>query len=101
MPFPQKHGRGTTWGLRIGPFAYSTDTDGLDEQAFAMPAAGSTSGSSMRCATARTRATPISSWRWAGSTVSGRPQAYLTHMNHEVDYADWAPRLPERRAAGA
>ena len=35
VPFPQKHGRGTTWGLRVGPFAYSTDTDGLDEHAFA------------------------------------------------------------------
>jgi len=21
--------------------------------------------------------------------------AYLTHMNHEVDYANWASRLPE------
>jgi phosphoribosyl 1,2-cyclic phosphate phosphodiesterase len=24
-----------------------------------------------------------------------RPErSYLTHMNHEVDYADWASRLP-------
>ena len=36
VPFPQKHGRGVTWGFRIGRFAYSTDTDGLDEHAFAM-----------------------------------------------------------------
>ena len=21
-------------------------------------------------------------------------QAYLTHMNHEVDYADWCAKLP-------
>ena len=32
IPFPQKHGRGVSWGFRIGRFAYSTDTDGLDEQ---------------------------------------------------------------------
>ena len=59
-PSRQKHGRGASWGFRIGRFAYSTDTDGLDEQAFATPAAASRSGSSTRCATARTRATPIS-----------------------------------------
>ena len=35
VPFPQKHGRGVTWGFRIGRFAYSTDTDGLDDDALA------------------------------------------------------------------
>jgi hypothetical protein len=35
VPFRQKHGRGESWGFRFGPFAYSTDTDGLDEAAFA------------------------------------------------------------------
>ena len=61
VPFRQKHGRGESWGFRVGRFAYSTDTDGLsDERAFAASRA-STSGSSTRCATARTRATPTSS----------------------------------------
>ena len=35
IPFRQKHGRGESWGFRIGPFAYSTDTDGLSEEALA------------------------------------------------------------------
>ncbi len=35
VPFAQKHGRGASWGFRVGRFAYSTDTDGLDEAAFA------------------------------------------------------------------
>jgi phosphoribosyl 1,2-cyclic phosphate phosphodiesterase len=91
--FPQKHGRGRSWGFRVGPFAYSTDTDGLDERAFA----------SLRGAEA-----------WIVDALRDRPhpshahleltlgwiervapsQAFLTHMNHEVDYTDWAGRLP-------
>ena len=33
VPFPQRHRRDL--GFRIGRFAYSTDTDGLDDNAFA------------------------------------------------------------------
>ena len=38
LPFTtwrQTHGRGESWAFRIGAFAYSTDTDALDESAFA------------------------------------------------------------------
>ena len=95
VPFPQRHGRGTTWGFRIGRFAYSTDTDGLDEQ--------------------RVRDCLRGVEVWIVDALRDRPhpeprpsleltlawidrvepaQAYLTHMNHEVDYTDWCARLP-------
>ena len=82
------------WGFRIGRFAYSTDTDGLDEQAFDDPAGHRGLDRRLPCATARTRAMPISSSTLAWIDRVGPAQAYLTHMNHEVDYADWCGRLP-------
>ena len=60
IPFRQKHGRGESWGFRIGPFAYSTDTDGLSERGLRERCAASRSGSSTRCATSPTPATPTS-----------------------------------------
>ena len=74
LPFRQSHGRSDSWGLRIGDFAYSTDCDTLDEP-LSRCSMASTPGSSTRCATGRTRATPISSAHWAGSTGSGRRRA--------------------------
>ena len=94
VPFPQKHGRGVTWGFRIGRFAYSTDTDGLDEHAFA----------ALRGVEAwivdalRESPHPSHAHLVAGAGLDrqgrARPQAFLTHMNHEVDYTDWCASLP-------
>jgi phosphoribosyl 1,2-cyclic phosphate phosphodiesterase len=55
----QKHGRGESWGFRFGPFAYSTDTTASTRRR-SRPCAASRSGSSTRCATPPTRATPTS-----------------------------------------
>jgi phosphoribosyl 1,2-cyclic phosphate phosphodiesterase len=94
LPIRQKHGRGESWGFRFGPFAYSTDTDGLSDTALE-----------------RLRGVEV----WIVDALRDRPhpshahlamtlgwiervrprQAYLTHMNHEVDYATWAAKLPE------
>ena len=59
--FRQKHGRGESWGFRIGRFAYSTDTRRAATTTPSGRSRASTSGSSTRCATGRTRATRISS----------------------------------------
>ena len=93
VPFPQKHGRGVSWGFRIGRFAYSTDTDGLDDDAFAQ-----LQGVEVWIVDAL-RENPHPSHAHLNLALSwidrvDPAQAYLTHMNHEVDYTDWCARLP-------
>ena len=93
VPFRQKHGRGESWGFRFGPFAYSTDTDGLDEAAFeALRGVEVWLVDALRDAPHPSHAHLDLTLSWIERV---RPrQAYLTHTNHEVDYADWAARLP-------
>lgn len=91
--FPQKHGRGRSWGFRIGDFAYSPDTDGLDEQALA-----ALEGTRVWIVDAL-RDTPHPSHAHLELTLSWIEQlqperAFLTHMNHEVDYETWCAKLP-------
>ncbi|MFO1036740.1 MAG: MBL fold metallo-hydrolase [Geminicoccaceae bacterium] len=93
VPFRQKHGRGESWGFRIGRFAYSTDTDGLDDAAFAALA-----GTEVWLVDAlRDRPHPSHAHldvtlHWIDRLEPKR--AFLTHLNHEVDYATWAAKLP-------
>ena len=93
VPFPQKHGRGVTWGFRIGRFAYSTDTDGLDDNAFAQ-----LQGVEVWIVDAL-RENPHPSHAHLNLALSWidrvePAKASTTHMNHEVDYTDWSARLP-------
>jgi phosphoribosyl 1,2-cyclic phosphate phosphodiesterase len=93
LPFTQRHGRGQSWGFRIGPFAYSTDTDGLDEAAFeALRGVEVWIVDALRDRPHPSHAHLARALDWIGRVAPER--AYLTHMNHEVDYADWARRLP-------
>jgi phosphoribosyl 1,2-cyclic phosphate phosphodiesterase len=93
-PFRQKHGRGESWGFRIGAFAYSTDTDGLSDEALDI-----VRGVEVWIVDAL-RDRPHPSHAHLELTLSWiervKPErAFLTHMNHEVDYAAWAEKLPE------
>lgn len=93
VPFRQRHGRGESWGFRIGRFAYSTDTDGLDEGAF--EALRGVECWLVDCLRER----PHPSHAHLALTLGwiervGPKRAYLTHMNHELSYADWCERLP-------
>jgi phosphoribosyl 1,2-cyclic phosphate phosphodiesterase len=93
VPFPQKHGRGVSWGFRIGRFGYSTDTDGLDERAFeALRGVEVWIVDALRDRPHPSHAHLDMALSWIDRLSPS--QAYLTHMNHEVDYADWAGRLP-------
>lgn len=91
--FRQSHGRGESFGLRFGRFAYSSDADALDEAAMA-----ALQGVEAWIVDAlRERAHPSHAHleRTLGWIAQVRPRrAWLTHMNHEVDYADWAAKLP-------
>jgi phosphoribosyl 1,2-cyclic phosphate phosphodiesterase len=93
VPFPQQHGRGVSWGFRIGRFAYSTDTDGLDQQAFqALRGVDTWIVDALRDRPHPSHAHLELALRWIDRLAPSR--AFLTHMNHEVDYADWESRLP-------
>jgi len=92
-PFLQRHGRGESWGFRIGRFAYSTDTDGLDVAAF--DALRGVECWLVDCLRER----PHPSHAHLALTLSwiekvGPKRAFLTHMNHELSYSDWCERLP-------
>ncbi|MFO1066970.1 MAG: MBL fold metallo-hydrolase [Geminicoccaceae bacterium] len=92
-PFRQGHGRGESWGLRFGPFAYSTDADDLDEAAFAaLEGVEVWVVDALRDRPHPSHAHLKRTLRWIERVKPKR--AFLTHMNHEVDYADWLARLP-------
>ena len=93
VPLAQRHGRGRSTGFRFGPFAYSTDCDHLPEASFETLA-----GIDVWLVDAlRDRPHPSHAHldrtlEWINRVRPAR--ALLTHMSHEVDYADWIARLP-------
>jgi phosphoribosyl 1,2-cyclic phosphate phosphodiesterase len=93
LPLSHGHGRSVVWGFRIGNFAYSTDADDLD-QAYL----GALEGIHTWIVDAlRDDPHPSHShlFRTLGWIERVRPErAYLTHMNHEVDYSVWMAKLP-------
>jgi phosphoribosyl 1,2-cyclic phosphate phosphodiesterase len=93
LPIRQKHGRGESWGFRFGPFAYSTDTDGLSDAALdALRGVEVWIVDALRDRPHPSHAHLAMTLGWIERV---RPrQAYLTHMNHEVDYEAWAAKLP-------
>lgn len=93
LPLRHGHGRGHVWGFRIDRFAYSTDADRMDEAYLAALA-----GIDVWLVDAL-RDDPHPSHSHLHRTLEWidavRPaRAYLTHMNHEVDYATWCRKLP-------
>ena len=92
--FVQAHGHGQSLGFRFGDwFAYSTDVSDLDEAAFEALA-----GIDVWVVDA-TRDRPHVSHAHVDKTLGWvdrvRPRrAYLTHMNHELDYEALTARLP-------
>jgi phosphoribosyl 1,2-cyclic phosphate phosphodiesterase len=91
--FEQKHGNGTSLGLRFGGFGYSTDAVALDEMAFA-----ALEGVEVWVVDA-TREEPHPSHAHLERTLEWiarlRPRrAYLTHMNHTMDYDRLRSILP-------
>ena len=93
IPFVQGHGRSTTTGFRIGGLAYSPDADRMPDESLAR-----LGGLDLWIVDAlRDRPHPSHAHleRTLGWIDHVQPRrAVLTHMNHEVDYVDWAARLP-------
>lgn len=92
--FRQAHGHGQSVGYRFGDwFAYSTDVSDLDDIAFE-----ALKGVAVWIVDA-TRDRPHISHAHVDKTLGwierlGPQQAYLTHMNHELDYDALRDRLP-------
>jgi phosphoribosyl 1,2-cyclic phosphate phosphodiesterase len=91
--FRQGHGRGMTTGYRFGPAAYSTDTDALDQKAFAC-----LEGVALwvvDCLGYQPHPTHAHLARTLEWVERVRPTcAVLTHMSHQFDYASLAAELP-------
>jgi len=94
VPFLQGHGAVNSLGFRFGPFAYSTDAATLDEEAFRV-----LEGTKVWIVDA-CREKPHPSHAHVGLALEwiARVQpdrAYLTHMNHTLDYEKLKARLPD------
>jgi phosphoribosyl 1,2-cyclic phosphate phosphodiesterase len=97
--FEQDHGYMPTLGLRVGPFAYSTDVVSLNDAAFAALAGVDTwvVGCFQRTAHS-THASLARVLEWAGR-VSAR-RTVLTHMGPDMDWAWLQANLPPGLEAG-
>lgn len=92
-PLRQRHGSGWTTGFRIGDFAYSPDVVELPPDTSA-----ALEGLDLWIVDALRERPHVSHShldRTLGWIEQLKPRrAVLTHMNHEVDYAVWAEKLP-------
>ncbi len=92
-PFEQDHGYGTTLGFRFGDFAYSTDAKNLDENAFnVLKGVKVWIVDCAREAPHPTHAHFEQTLAWIDRVKP--EQAYLTHLNHTMDYAKIAAKCP-------
>lgn len=91
--FEQQHGRHPTLGLRIGNFAYSTDTNHLPEDAFsALDGVDTWVVDCLGRSPAPTHAHLTLALEWIART--NPRQAYLTHLSHVFDYEELNSELP-------
>lgn len=93
VPFRQDHGVCVSTGFRFGRFGYSTDVVRLDDAAFETLAGVEVwIVDCLRLEPHPTHAHLERTLEWIDRLAPKR--AILTHMNHSVDYADMASRLP-------
>lgn len=94
VPLRQMHGASESWGFRFGRFAYSPDCSELPEETFAaLEGIEFWIVDALRDRPHPTHAHLARTLEWIARVRPRR--AWLTHTNHEVDWADWASRLPE------
>lgn len=93
VPFAQDHGFGTTLGLRIGGFAYSTDVTELDQAAFAaLDGVELWVVDCLRRTPHPTHSHLAKSLDWIARV--GPRRAVLTHMDQSLDYRELSAELP-------
>jgi phosphoribosyl 1,2-cyclic phosphate phosphodiesterase len=93
LPFLQDHGFSTTLGIRIGPFAYSTDVTELDEAAFsALEGIDLWIVDCLRREPHPTHSHVSKTLSWIARVQPRR--AVLTHMDQSLDYRELGAELP-------
>ncbi len=93
LPFQQQHGAEITMGFRFGDFAYSTDVGAFDEAGFAALAGIKTWV--VDCVREEPHPTHAHLARTLEWIERVKPeQAFLTHMNHTMDYDSLVAKLP-------
>lgn len=93
VPFLQNHGPEDSLGIRIGPFAYSTDAKDLDDAAFAaLEGVKLWVVDCLRDRPHPTHSHTEQTFSWIARL--GPERAILTHLNHEIDYQDLKDRCP-------
>ncbi len=94
LPFWQTHGQSKTIGLRFGNFAYSTDANGFPEASWEiLKGIDIWIVDCLRYDPAPTHSHLSMTLEWI--TRAKPKSAYLTHMNHELDYDVLVRTLPE------
>lgn len=93
FPFPQNHGNSQSLGFRFGEFAYSTDVDDFAPEAIA--ALRGIKTWIVDCVRLRPHPTHFNLEKTLEWLKKIKPeQAFLTHLNHDMDYETLAKSLP-------
>jgi len=93
-PIEQQHGRSPSWGFRVDDFAYSPDVNGLDK--VALKALEGLDVWIVDCLQERPHPSHAHLDMVLAWVERLRPKrTILTHMNHTMDFADLAARLPQ------
>jgi phosphoribosyl 1,2-cyclic phosphate phosphodiesterase len=95
LPLPQKHGSMTSYGLRIGNFCYSTDVEEIPEKGFEH--LKNLDVWIVECDSIEKSDPKHAYFEKALSWIDRvKPrQAYLTHLDHTIDYETVSKTLPE------
>lgn len=94
QPIEQQHGRGRSWGFRVGDFAYSTDTNHLSEDA--LSALEGLDVWIVDCLRERPHGSHANLEMVRDWIERLQPKrTIITHMSHEWDYYDLAAKLPD------
>lgn len=93
VPFAQGHGKMTSWGFRMGNFAYTTDAKSLNEEAFT--ALAGIKVWIVDCVREREHPTHSHLAQTLAWIERVKPErAYLTHMDTSMDYQTLCAQLP-------
>jgi phosphoribosyl 1,2-cyclic phosphate phosphodiesterase len=93
-PIEQQHGNSPSFGFRVGDFAYSPDVSGFSAGSFdALEGLDVWIVDCLRDAPHPSHAHLAQTMAWVERLRPRR--TILTHMSHELDFADLASRLPE------